>query len=110
MNAALIYEICRACAASASVNRGLEPVAAIREPPACVADGDRRGQRPPQRKRHVSNEAEYAEGDPKYFPLHMSILDASEQVMSHCRAKMFQIEMLPGPAIPMIPKRMRNES
>ena len=110
MDAAVIYEICRACAASASVNRGLEPIAAVGEPPAGVTDGHRCGQRPPERKLHVGNEAEHTEGDPKYFPLHMSILDASEQVTSRCRAKMFQIEMLPGPAIPVIPKRMRNDS
>jgi hypothetical protein len=90
------------------VNHGLEPIAAIGEPPAGVADGDRRGQRPPERKRHVGNEAEYAEGDPKYLPLHMSILDASELVMSRRRARMFQIEMLSGVAIPMNAKRMRK--
>ena len=90
--------------------RGLEPIAAIGKPPAGVADGDRRGQRPPERKRHVGNEAEYAEGDPKYFPLHTSILDALGVVMSRCQSRMFQIEILPGLGILVSPKRMRNDS
>jgi hypothetical protein len=110
VNAAAISEIFGLCAAVAGVNGGLEPIAAIGEPPAGVTDGDRCGERPPERQRHIGNEAEYAEGDPKYFPLHVSILDASEQVMSGCRAKMFQIEMLSGTVILATPKRMRNDS
>jgi hypothetical protein len=104
MNAVVIYEICRACAEPVSVNRGLEPIASISEPPAGVTDGDRCGERPPQRKRHVCNEAEHAKRDPKYFPLHMPILDASELVMSRRRAKMFQSGMLSGITIPVNPK------
>jgi hypothetical protein len=110
VDAAVIYEFCRLGVASACLNRGLEPIAAIGEPPAGVADGDRSGQRPPERQRHVGNEAEYAEGDPKYFPLHVSILDSSGLVMSRRRTKMFQIEKPSGAAIPMISKRMRNDS
>ena len=94
-----MYELSWFCAAVAIVIRGLEPIAAIGKPPAGVADGDRRGQRPPERKRHVGNEAEYAEGDPKYLSLHMCILDASGRLMSRPRARMFQIEKLSGMAI-----------
>jgi len=92
------------------MNGALEPIAAVGEPPAGVADGDCGGQRPPERKRDVGNEAEYAERNPKYFPLHMAILDASRLVMSCRRPQMFQIEMPPGMAFPMISKRTRNES
>ena len=90
------------------MNHGLEPIAAVGEPPARVADRDRRRERPPERKRHIGDKAENGEGDPKYLPLHMSILDASELVMSRRRARMFQIEMLSGVAIPMNAKRMRK--
>ncbi len=98
------------CAAAASVKRGLEPIAAVGEPPACIPDGYRCGQRPPERKSHVGNEAEHAESDPKYFPLHMSILDVSGLVLWRCRAQMFQSGILSGTAIPVTPKRMRNDS
>ena len=78
--------------AVAIVIRGLEPIAAIGKPPAGVTNGDCRGQRPPERERHVSKEAEYAEGDPKYLPLHMCILDASGLVMSRRHAKCSRAE------------------
>ena len=94
-----MHEFSGSCAAVVIVIRGLEPIAAIGKPPAGVADGDRRGQRPPERKRHVGNEAEYAEGDPKYLSLHMCILDASGRLMSRPRGRMFQIEKLSGMAI-----------
>ena len=94
-----MYEFSGSCAAVAIVIRWLEPIAAIGKPPAGVTNGDCRGQRPPERERHVSNEAEYAEGDPKYLPLHMCILDASGRLMSRPRARMFQIEKLSGMAI-----------
>jgi hypothetical protein len=92
------------------VKNGLEPIATIGEPPARVADGDRCGQRPPERKRHFGNKAENGEGDPKYLALHMSILDASALLMSRRRAKMFQIQMLAWPAIPMTPSLSRHDS
>jgi hypothetical protein len=104
LNAAAIREIFGRCAAASSVNRGLEPIAAIGEPPARVANRDRRGERPPERKYHIGDEAEDRERDPKYLSLHMSILDASTVAMSRRRAKMFQIVTLPGPTIPVIPK------
>ena len=110
VKAAVIYEIFRLCDAPAGVSRVLEPIAAVGEPPAGISDGNCRGQRPPERKRHVGNQAEYAEGDPKDFPLHIAILDASGPVMSHRRGQMFQVELLAGTAIPMISKRMRNDS
>ena len=94
-----MYEFSGSCAAVAIVIRGLEPIAAIGKPPAGVTNGDCRGQRPPERERHVSKEAEYAEGDPKYLPLHMCILDASGRLMSRPRRRMFQIEKLSGMAI-----------
>ena len=94
-----MYEFSGSCAAVAIVIRGLEPIAAIGKPPAGVTNGDCRGQRPPERERHVSKEAEYAEGDPKYLPLHMCILDASGRLMSRPRGRMFQIEKLSGMAI-----------
>jgi hypothetical protein len=63
------------CRRAASIAKSaLEPVAAIGEPPARVTDGDRCGQRPPEGKREVCNQAENGERDPEYFPLHMSIL------------------------------------
>lgn len=92
------------------MNRGLEPIAAIGKPPAGVADGDRRGQRPPEGKRHVGNKAEHAERDPKYLPLHMSILDASGLMKLRRRTRMFQIEMYADGAVSMISKRMQNDS
>ena len=92
------------------VSRGLEPIAAIGEPPTGVTDGDRCGQRPPERKRHVGDETEYAEGDPKYFPLHVSILAPSAESVPRRQQKVFQIEMPSGRAIPMISTLMRNVS
>ena len=92
------------------MRKWLKPIAAVGEPPTRVADGNRRGERPPERQRHVGNQAEHAEGDPKYFPLHMSILDASGPVMSRRCAQMFQSGMHLGMAIPVNPKRMRNDS
>jgi hypothetical protein len=70
---------------------GLKPIAAVGEPPTRVAYGNRCGQRPPERKRHVRDQAEDSESDPKYLPLHISILDASALVMPRGIAKMFQI-------------------
>jgi hypothetical protein len=95
--------------ADANANRGLEPIAAVGEPPARVANGDRRGERPPERKRHIGDNSKYREADPKYLPLHMSILDASAQAMSLRRTKMFQIQMAAGSAVAMIPKRSRHD-
>jgi hypothetical protein len=95
--------------AAARMKRRLEPIAAVGEPPARVTDGDRRGQRPPERKRHIGDQAEDREGDPKYLPLHMSILDASVLVTPRRLAKMFQIQMPPGLTIPVIPKRSRHD-
>jgi hypothetical protein len=40
----------------------------------------------------------------------MAILGGSGPVMSHRRGQMFQVELLAGMAIPMISKRMRNDS
>ena len=107
---AVIQSVCGQFDAAAIMRSGLEPIAAVGEPPARIANGNRRGQRPPERKRHIGNQAEYAEGDPKDFPLHIAILDASGPVMSHRRGQMFQVELLAGTAIPMISKRMRNDS
>ena len=109
-NAAVIYEIFRLCDAPAGVSRVLEPIAAVGKPPASVADGDRSGQRPPERKRHVGNEAEYAEGDPKYFPLHITILNPMGRMVSGRQRKVFQIELPSGAASPVSLKRMRNDS
>jgi hypothetical protein len=88
----------------------LEPIAAVGKPPARVADGDRSGQRPPERKRHVGNEAEYAEGDPKYFPLHIIILIPMGRMVWGRQRKVFQIELPSGAASPVSLKRMRNDS
>ena len=96
--------------AAAIMKSGLEPIAAVGEPPARIANGNRRGQRPPERKRHIGNQAEDRESDPEYLPLHMSILDASVRVMPRRLAKMFQIQMPPGPAIPMTRKQTRHDS
>jgi hypothetical protein len=82
--------------AASNKKRGLKPIAAVGEPPAGIADGDRCGQRPPERKRHIRDQAEDRESDPKYLPLHISILDASALVMPRRVAKMFQIQAPPG--------------
>jgi hypothetical protein len=105
-----MYEFSGSCAAVAIVIRGLEPIAAIGKPPAGVADGDRRGQRPPERKRHVGNEAEYAESDPKYFPLHVTILNPTSGMVWCRQGKVFQIEKRSGMANPVSLKRIRNDS
>jgi hypothetical protein len=96
-------------AADGNANGGLEPIAAIGEPPARVANGDRRGQRPPERKRHISDKSKYREADPKYLPLHMSILDASALLVARRHAKMFQIQMPAGRAVAMAPQRSRHD-
>jgi hypothetical protein len=96
--------------AAAEMKRRLEPIAAVGEPPARVTNGDGRGQGPPEREHHIGNKAEDRKGDPEYLPLHMSILDASALVMPRRLAKMFQIQMLTGSAIPMIPARSRHDS
>ena len=69
-----IQAIGRCWPAASTANSALEPVAAVGEPPARVANGDRCGQRPPEGKREVCNQAENGERDPEYFPLHTSIL------------------------------------
>ena len=107
---AVIQSVCGQFDAAAIMRSGLEPIAAVGEPPARIANGNRRGQRPPERKRHIGNQAEDRESDPKYLPLHVSILDASVLVMPRRLAKMFQIQMPPGPAIPMTRKQTRHDS
>lgn len=79
--------------ATSSKQRGLKPIAAVGEPPACIADGDRCGQRPPERERHIRDQTEDGESDPKYLPLHISILDAAAGVMPRGHAQMFQIQL-----------------
>jgi hypothetical protein len=96
--------------AAAKMKSGLEPIATVGEPPARVTNGNRRGQRPPERKRHIGNQAEDRKGDPEYLPLHMSILDASVPVMPRRLAKMFQVQTPPGPTIPMISKQTQHDS
>jgi hypothetical protein len=96
-------------AADANANGGLEPIAAIGEPPTRVANGDCRGERPPERKRHIRDKSKYCEADPKYLPLHISILDASALVMSRRRAKMFQIQMPAHAATAIMPKRSQHD-
>jgi hypothetical protein len=81
--------------ATSNKKRGLKPIAAVGEPPTRVADGDRCGQRPPERKCHIRDQTEDRESDPKYLPLHISILDASALVMPGRIAKMFQIQTAP---------------
>jgi hypothetical protein len=106
---AVIQSVLGSFDAAAIMRSGLEPIAAVGEPPARVTNGDGRGQRPPERKRHIGNQAEDREGDPKYLPLHMSILDASALAMPRRRSRMFQIQMLAGLAIPMIAARSRHD-
>jgi hypothetical protein len=91
LRSAVIQKFGKHFAEDANANRGLEPIAAIGKPPARVANGDCRGERPPERKRHISDKSKYCEADPKYLPLHISILDASAMMMPRHRAKMFQI-------------------
>jgi hypothetical protein len=107
---AVIQSVWAGFDAAAIMKSGLEPIATVGEPPARVTNGNRRGQRPPERKRHIGNQAEDGECDPKYLPLHMSILDASALVMSRRVAKVFQIQVPPGPTIPIIPKQSRHDS
>ena len=93
------------------IQNALEPVAAVGEPPACVANRDRGGERPPDRQRHISDEPEDREGDPKYLPLHMYILDAWAFAMSCGRARMFQIQVPSSASVhrPLIPERLRHD-
>jgi len=96
--------------AASNSNSGLEPVAAVGEPPARVTDGNRRGQRPPERKREVCNQAENGERNPKYFPLHTSIL-VPRTVMTPRRERgVFQMQEPRASANAMIRKRSRNDS
>jgi hypothetical protein len=106
---AVIQSVWRRSNTAPIMKSGLEPIAAVGKPPARVTDGDGRGQRPPERKRHIGNQAEDREGDPKYLPLHISILDASALVMPRRLAKMFQIQVPPSLTIPMIPQRTRHD-
>jgi hypothetical protein len=87
----------------------LKPIASVGEPPACIADGYRRSERPPERKREVSNQAEDRERDPEYFSLHTSILDPSAPIASHRQCQVFQIQMLRVPVIPMTRERLRHD-
>ena len=105
----MIQKFGKRSAADANGNGGLEPIAAVGEPPARVANGDRRGERPPERKHHIGDKSEHCEADPKYLPLHMSILDASALQLSRRRTKMFQIQMTAGWAVATIPKRSRHD-
>jgi hypothetical protein len=95
--------------ADANAKCGLEPIAAVGEPPARIANGNRRGERPPERKRHIGDNSKYREADPKYLPLHMSILDASALAMSRRRTKRFQIPMTAGSAVATTPERSRHD-
>jgi hypothetical protein len=109
MKLAVIQKFGKHSAADANAKGGLEPIAAVGEPPARIANGDRRGERPPERQRHIGDKSKYREADPKYLPLHMSILDASALLMSRRRTKMFQIQMTAGWAVATIPKRSRHD-
>ena len=95
--------------APAEMQRGLKPIAAVSEPPARITDGDRRSQRPPERKYHIGAEAQDCERNPKYLPLHTAILDASALMMSRRRANMFQIQTPAVTAVARIPKRSRHD-
>jgi hypothetical protein len=106
----VIQELGTQFGAGTNAESGLEPIAAVGEPPARVANGDRRGERPPERKRHIGNQSKYREADPKYLPLHTSILDASALVMSRRRTKMFQMQMAACSAVATISKRSRHDS
>jgi hypothetical protein len=96
--------------AASNSNSGLEPVAAVGEPPARVTDGNRRGQRPPERKREVRNQAENGERDPEYFPLHTPIL-VPEAVMAPRRERgVFQMQEPRRSVGAMIRKWPRDDS
>ena len=51
-----------------------EPVAAVGDPPARNANGNRGEQRPPQGKHDIGEQAESGEGDPEDFAFHPIIL------------------------------------
>ena len=51
-----------------------EPVASVGDPPAQPDDGNSGGQRPPEGKNHVGDEAEHNEADPENFALHALIV------------------------------------
>ena len=48
-----------------------EPIATIGDPPAGKDDRNCRGQRPPQGKHDVGEQAERGEGDPEDFAFHV---------------------------------------
>ena len=54
----------------ASVERLLEPLAAIRQPPAENEDRNRGDHRPDKRQNHISAQADHKKRRPKYFSLH----------------------------------------
>ena len=60
--------------ASANKKFGLEPVAAIGQPPAYYANRNRRGQRPPQWQAEIRDDTQDGESAPEDFPLHFIIL------------------------------------
>src|ERR1700733_11206501 len=53
----------------------LEPVTAIRHPPAKGAQGNRRPQRPPKRQRQIGHQSQHGKRGPKHLPLHSTIVD-----------------------------------
>jgi hypothetical protein len=52
----------------------LEPVTAVGDPPARKSYGDCGGQRPPEWKSEICEQAERGEGDPEDFAFHTIIL------------------------------------
>lgn len=62
-----------------TANRGgLEPVAAVRDPPRNVENRNGRGQRPPQRQDQVRDQPQHKEGGPEDFSLHALIVKRGE--------------------------------
>jgi hypothetical protein len=96
--------------AALDANNGLKPVAAVGEPPARVTDGDRCGQRPPERKCEVCDQAENSERDPKDFPLHTPILILETVMAPRRKWGVFQMQEPRASANAMIRKRSRNDS
>ena len=56
---------------------GLEPAAAICQPPTYQANRNRRGKCPPQWQAEIRDDAQDGESSPEDFPFHSSILDSN---------------------------------
>ena len=65
------------CELASGVKFGLEPAAAICQPPTYHANRNRRSKCPPQWQAEIRDDAQDGESSPEDFPFHSSILDSN---------------------------------